>query len=103
VLDVAAMSGMRAGPGRFTALLHDPICPWNEGIWQFVTEDGVLQVSHAAEAECELQMQAVSALVYGTQDPADFTLRGWGAMPPDVERRMRGMFPPLVPYLHEHF
>ena len=103
VLDVAAMAGMRTGPGRFTARLRDPICPWNEGVWQFATENGALQVSRAADAECDLSMQAVSALVYGTQDPSDFALRGWGAPAPDVEQRMRSMFPPLLPYLHEHF
>ncbi len=103
VLDVAAMAGMQTGPGRFTASLRDPICPWNEGAWQFASENGALHVSRATEAECELSMQAVSALVYGTQDPSDFALRGWGAPPVDVEQQMRSMFPPQIPYLHEHF
>lgn len=41
VLDVAQMGGQQVGDGRFTAAIHDPICPWNEGNWEFVGKTAV--------------------------------------------------------------
>ncbi len=103
VLDVARLSGMHTGPGRFAARISDPICPWNEGVWQFETVDGILQVSQASVAECELNIQAIAALVYGTQDAGDFAVRSWGAPSPQVQETMRAMFAAMTPYLHENF
>jgi len=78
VVDVARLGGMETGPGRFTAHISDPLCPWNEGLWTFETEGGRLQVREAGQADCELTIQALAALIYGTNDPSDFTFRGWG-------------------------
>lgn len=103
VVDVADIGGMETGPGRFTARVSDPLCPWNEAVWSFQAVDGHLQIGTASQAECELSIQAVAALIYGTQDPADFFFRGWGDPPAPVQARMRTMFPPRVPYLHEYF
>ncbi len=103
VVDVAEIGGMQTGPGRFAARIRDPLCPWNEGVWQFETVGGVLKVSRAEEAGCELAIQAVTALVYGTHDPGDFAIRGWGDPPPEVQATMRTMFSPKMPYLHEWF
>ena len=103
VVDVARIGGMHSGPGRFSARVTDPLCPWNDGWWRFKTAEGVLQVGEAAKAECELTIQALAALIYGTHDPGDFTIRGWGNPSPQVQEVMRGMFPPRLPYLHEFF
>jgi predicted acetyltransferase len=103
VLDVAKIGGMQTGPGRFAARITDPLCPWNEGAWQFETIDGVLQVSPTDQADCDLSIQALAALVYGTNDPDSFAIRGWGNPSPQVQEVMRTMFPPMVPYLHEFF
>jgi hypothetical protein len=96
---------MHTGPGRFTARVVDPLCPWNEGIWRFETVDGLLQVSAAGAnaAGCDLSIQALAALVYGTHDPGDFAIQGWGNPSPDVQGAMRAMFSPMVPHLHERF
>ena len=103
VADVAEIGGMQTGPGRFAARIRDPLCPWNEGVWQFETVGGVLQVSQAAEADCDLTIQALTALVYGTHDPDDFAIRGWGDPRPESQATMRTMFPPKVPFIHEFF
>ncbi|UCC62347.1 MAG: GNAT family N-acetyltransferase, partial [Anaerolineae bacterium] len=73
VVDLAQMGGVHTGSGRFSARVQDPLCPWNEGVWRFETADGRLQVYPAQEADCALSIQAVSALVYGAHDPADFS------------------------------
>lgn len=103
VLDVARIGGMAVGPGRFTARLTDPICPWNEGVWQFEAADGELRVARGQQPDCDLTIQGLTALVYGAHDPGDLALRGWGNPPPEVQAVMRAMFPRRMPYLHERF
>jgi len=103
VVDVAKLGGMRTGQGHFAARVTDPLCPWNQATWQFETADGLLRVSAAARADCDLSIQALAALVYGTHDPGDFAIRGWGNPAPGVQAAMRAIFPPMVPHLHEHF
>ncbi|MBE0684404.1 MAG: sterol carrier protein domain-containing protein [Anaerolineaceae bacterium] len=103
VLDVEKIGGMSTGKGSFSAKIIDPICPWNEGIWQFDSIDGSLQVSKATKADCELTIQGLSALVAGTRDPQDFPIIGWGDPNPDLQTIMRGIFPAARPYLHENF
>jgi predicted acetyltransferase len=103
VVDVAGLGGMETGPGRFAARISDPLCPWNEGAWQFETAEGTLHVTRAAEADCGLSIQALAALVYGIHDAGDFQFRGWGDPPASVQATMRSVFPPRIPYLHEYF
>ncbi len=80
-LDVAKIGGMRAGEGR----------------------SGLLEVTKAAGADCELTIQELGALVNGTHSPSDFSLRGWGSPGAEIQSTLRGMFPPQVPFLHENF
>jgi predicted acetyltransferase len=103
VVDVGSIGGMETGPGRFAARVSDPLCPWNTDVWQFQTVDGRLQVRPVRQADCDLTIQALAALIYGTHDPADFVFRGWGDPSSAVQATMRTMFPPRVPYLHEYF
>jgi predicted acetyltransferase len=101
VIDLCALQGVRTGPGRFVAQIHDPLCPWNEGCYQFETIDGALHVTPAQYAECDLSIQGLSALAYGTNDPGDLPFRGWGDPAAETQVAMRAMFPPMQPYLHE--
>ncbi len=103
VLDVARIGGMSVGDGSFAARITDPVCPWNQGTWRFEARDGRLQVSRAAEDDCELSIQGLSALAAGTHDPGDFPLRGWGNPGAAVQAILRNMFPRLCPYIHENF
>ena len=63
----------------------------------------VLQVSKTAQADCELTIQGLSALVSGTHDPQDFPLRSWGNPDPELQAIQRRMFPRLCPFMHEMF
>ncbi len=103
VLDVAQIGGMKTGPGRFTARICDPFCPWNEGVWIFATDNGGLTVQPGGQAQCELTIQGLSALIYGVNDPAEFHFRGWGEPSMVVQKTMRDMFPRMTPYIHEKF
>ena len=103
VLDVEKLVGMSVGDGAFSAKVIDPHCLWNEGIWQFESSGGILEVSKTSKADCELTTQALSALVAGTRDPQDFLLRGWGNPDLRTQAVMREMFPRLIPFMHENF
>jgi hypothetical protein len=103
VLDVEKLGGMSAGEGRFSAKVIDPLCPWNEGRWQFKSSGGSLHVAKSSKADCELTIQGLSALIAGTRDPQDFPLRRWGNPEVKTQAIMREMFPRLIPFLHENF
>jgi predicted acetyltransferase len=103
IVDVNLLNGVPCGNGRFSALLTDPICSWNRGIWSFEGIGGKLQVKPAEHADCELNIQALSGLLYGTHGPSDFLLRGWGNPSPHDQINMRQLMPPMTPYLHEFF
>jgi predicted acetyltransferase len=103
VIDVRGLEGMQTGNARFTARITDVHCPWNAGTFAFESTEGVLHITATTEAECNLTIQGLTALVYGAHGPADFTLRGWGDPSPAVQARMRTLFPAMLPYLHEVF
>ncbi len=63
----------------------------------------MLHVSSAKDADCVLSIQALTALLYGTHDPGDFTFRGWGDPSLQVQETMRAMFPRMLPHMHEMF
>ena len=73
VLDVAKLGGMQTGPGSFRAQISDPDCPWNNGVWKFDGDSGTLEVAPAQQADFDLSIQGISALVYGVNDPGDFS------------------------------
>jgi len=103
ILDVKEIGGMVTNPGKFSARITDPQCPWNNGTWCFDGHSGVLEVSPGSEEDFVLTIQGLSALVYGVSDPGDFPYRGWGDSPADLLETLRTMFPPKLPYLHEYY
>ena len=103
VLDVENLNGMCVGEGSFSAKIIDPLCPWNEGDWLFEGSDGSLKVMKTINADCELAIQGLTALVAGTHAPQDFPLRGWGDPDPVLQSIQSRMFPRLCPFLHEMF
>jgi predicted acetyltransferase len=103
ILNVAAIAGMETGAGNFSAQIIDPLCPFNDGQWKFESVEGRLQVSKTEDADCELTIQGLTALVFGTHDSQDFPLRGWGNPTSEIQAVMRAIFPRLIPFLHENF
>jgi hypothetical protein len=103
IIDIARLSGLHTGSGRFTARIRDEYCPWNEGTYQFESVDGRLQISTGKEADCELTIQALTALIYGTHEPATFEWREWGNPSTEIQTVMQAMFPPMQPYLRIEF
>jgi predicted acetyltransferase len=100
VLDVTQLDGMQIGEGRFTVQINDPFCAWNNGIFAFESFNGRLNVVPAYQADCELNINGLSALIYGTHNPAEFALRGWGRVNPQIQIVMNRMFPMMLPHMH---
>ncbi len=106
VVDVAGLSGIAVGPGCVTVHVRDALCPWNEGVWRFEGRGGRLVVAPLPEASAtdgELTIRAVSALVYGTHDPADFPFRGWVSGPAPLLKALDAMFPRALPFMYEMY
>jgi len=103
ILNVAEISGMETGKGNFSTHIIDAICPFNEGKWKFESIEGRLRVSKTNDADCELTIQGLTALVFGTHDPQDFPLRGWGNPTTEIQSVMRTIFQSRLPFLHEYF
>jgi predicted acetyltransferase len=103
VLDIEKLNGITAGPGKFTTQIVDPTCPWNEGIWQFESQEGKLSVTKATKADCTLGIQGISSLIFGNVPPKDYKYRGWGEVSNEMQTEMASLFPPVIPHLHEYF
>lgn len=103
IVDVRGLDGLPAGDGHFTAQIVDEHAPWNDGTYTFTGDGGALTVRQADSADCTLTIQGLTALLYGTHDPASFAPRGWGDPTPATQAVMRAMFPPRLPYLYESF
>lgn len=104
VLDIEKLRDLPVGPGAFTAQIIDSACPWNEGVWRFeAQEDGTLSVTAAQNADCNLTIQGLSALVYGVAHPGSFEARGWGSPSDECSQAMLALFPPAIPHLHAYF
>ncbi|MEN6435871.1 MAG: GNAT family N-acetyltransferase [Anaerolineaceae bacterium] len=103
VISVANLGGMQVGEGSFTTKIRDPFCPWNEGLWHFSSENGLLKVNRAENADCEMNIQALTALVYGTHDVDDFSWRGWATIPDHLHDTVKQMFSRQTPFLDEEF
>jgi hypothetical protein len=103
ILNVKAIEGMETNQGKFKAKIIDPQCPWNNGSWCFDGNSGFLKVTPSTEEDLILTIQGLSALVYGINDPADFTFRNWGNPSEKVQETLREMFPRRIPYLHEYY
>jgi predicted acetyltransferase len=103
IIDVSNLSGMKVGPGDFSLEIVDTNCQWNNAIWNFTSNNGILQVSKTTTSENKITIQALSALVYGVANPADFQYLRWGNPSEVVQQKMITMFPRKLPFLHATF
>ena len=103
VLDIRRLAGLPVGVGAITLEIDDPFCEWNTGIFTLSSHNGVLQITDGTHADCQLSIQGLSALVYGSHDLQDFQWRGWGTLSSDHIAILSQMFPPASPFLLASF
>jgi len=103
VLDVMKLSGLPVGNGVFRAKIQDDQCEWNNGTFEFRAENGLLVVEPIDTADCELTIQGLSAVVFGTHDIGSLQWRGWGNPSSVIQSKIEGVFPQISPYIHSRF
>jgi len=103
ILNLQSAGGMQVGEGKVNVEVDDPDCSWNQGVWEFEGGADGLRISPTENADFRLNIQAMSALFYGTNDPADFPVLGWGDPNMEQQAILRRMFPLELPYLHEFY
>jgi len=103
IVSVDGLSGVGAGDGEVTIEVTDEYCPWNSGVWTLRGVGGALEVAPGGTPTATITIQALSALLFTGTDPDVFPFRGWGTPDTETSARLRALFPPAVPYIHEEF
>jgi hypothetical protein len=102
ILSVEGLSGITAGPASVTVEVVDD--PFVGGVWTLDGTGGALEVKPGGgSADATLTANGLSALVYGTLDPVEVHLRGYGTVDATAAAALRVLFPPAVPYLRAEF
>jgi predicted acetyltransferase len=99
VITLPALAGLQVGEGEINVRIADPSAPWNEGVWQLRSNNGLLSIEPGDQAECELSIHGLTALIYGVYDPREFQYRGWGNPTEAQSARLLALFPPKTPFL----
>jgi predicted acetyltransferase len=103
VVNLRGLVKLPVGEGSLSVRVHDQHAPWNEGVFRLYTSEGQLYLAEADNPDCELTIHGLSALVYGSHDPASFRYLGWGNPDENAQAALRGLFPPAQPTLLEQF
>ncbi|WP_460523676.1 GNAT family N-acetyltransferase [Flindersiella endophytica] len=102
ILSVEGLSGIAAGPAAVTVEVVDD--PFVGGVWSLDGTGGALEVkAGGGSPTATLTANGLSALVYGTLDPVEVDLRGYGTVDESAAAALRVLFPPAVPYLRAEF
>ena len=100
IVDVTGIQGMPVGPPA-SRPISPTSCPWNDGNWRFEAVDGRLRVSRSDTADCELAIQGLTGLVFGTHSAADFAFVAGPSPHARRRRQCRRSSRRAPPYLHE--
>ena len=105
IIDITKLNGLAVGSGQIVAEIRDPHCPWNTGRFRLqANDDGRLRVTPTTDAaECDLDIIALAALIYGVVAPEMFVPRGWGNVSPAAQATLATLFPPLSPFVMVEF
>lgn len=103
IMSVRGLEGIGAGEGAFSARIVDEQCDWNNGVYTFSGDGGVLTVREGGDAASTLTIQGLSALVYTGYDPDDIGFRHWGEVAAADRPVIRQIFQPAYPIMHEVF
>ncbi|MCG3220229.1 MAG: GNAT family N-acetyltransferase [Candidatus Heimdallarchaeota archaeon] len=103
VVIVNNLSDLNVGHGKLSVKITDDNCDWNNKTYTFEGKEGKLSVTESIEYECELSIQAISAIVYGCYNLDDFEFKGWAKLTEENKDKIQELFPKIPPYLHADF
>jgi len=99
VLSVPGLAGIDAGPGEVTVRVDDPLI----GGTYTLSGGGTLSVVRGGTPTAELTGHGLAALVYGSLDPAELPLRGYGTLDELAAAALGSLFPRTTSHLVAHF
>ncbi len=108
IIDVESLKGMFTGSGSITVKITDQYCPWNEGLYSFIsTNDRLNVVKHSNsydQSDCTITIEGLSALIYGGYTIHDFLFKNWiSDYSADCFDKLQTLFPMVYVHMHEHF
>ena len=103
VIEVEKMSDLEVGEGKISIKISDEHCEWNNNNFTFESKEGRLSISESTDYECELSIQALSAIAYGCYNLDDFAFKGWANLSEENKAIIAKLFPKAYPYLHADF
>lgn len=94
---VGAIADLSVGQnGRFSFTYTDPYCPWVDGSYEIVAENGRLHATKATNATASLTVEGLSALLFGTHSIEEVLHLGWASHVDDKQQQLlASWFPPL--------
>ena len=103
IIQIEKISGIEGGEGEVSIKVSDEYCEWNNKIFKLKSNNGKLEVTEDDEADCELTIQGLSAIVYGCYNLDDFQFKNWGNLTEDIKSKIEKLFPKKAPSLHADF
>lgn len=110
IMIVEALQGMQVGTGSLIIRIIDEQCQWNEGIFTFKSNNGILEVIKESNSDlkvdCSLTISGLTAIIYGGYDIEDFPFRNWITNYQTTEecfQKIKDLFTPVLPFMHEDF
>jgi predicted acetyltransferase len=103
IIQVESMTGIDVGEGNISIKVTDQYCDWNNKIFKLESENGILSVSEIDEYDCEVTIQGLSAIIYGSYNLDDFEYKGWGKISKENQKKIEKLFPQKSPFLHADF
>lgn len=103
ILDISQIGGMIVGEGSINIELMDYDCEWNNGKWKLYSENGKLVVEETDTADFTMNINGLSAIIFGGYDIDDINFRNWASMNEDHKMTVMKLFPSAIPSLFEMF
>lgn len=90
--------------GSLTLKIADPHFDWNNGVFRFFEQNGVLKVENSEEpAKATVTIQGLTSLLYGTLNIQHLRRLGWLQGDASESVNLHDWFPQATPWLTEDF
>ena len=94
---------MNVGNGKINIEVKDPDCEWNNGKWKLISDNGKLIIEETEQADFSLNINGLSAIIFGGCEIDDINYRSWGSINEVQKTAVLQLFPPVIPSLYELF
>ncbi len=103
IIELQALEGMNVGEGEINVEINDSDCEWNNGKWKLFSDNSKLKIEKADKADFSLNINGLSAIIFGGYEIDDINFRNWGSVKDIHKIAVIQLFPPMIPSLYELF